>query len=88
MKDKIRAALRKMKLGKAIGPDSMSVELLEALEDYEIDKITTLLNENYDISDSTVTSKLIYIALPKKPGATDCEFHGAISLMSHATKYF
>ena len=41
----IRAAIRKMKLGKATGPGSISVELLEALEDFEIDKITTLLNK-------------------------------------------
>ena len=34
-----------MKLGKTTGPDSASVELLEALEDYGIEKITTLLNE-------------------------------------------
>ena len=33
MKDEIQAAIRKMKLGKATGPDSISVELLEALED-------------------------------------------------------
>ena len=43
MKDEIRAALQKMKLGKATGPDSISVDLLEALEDYRIDEITTLL---------------------------------------------
>ena len=44
MKDEIQAAIRKMKLGNAKGPDSISVELLETLEDYRIDKITTLLN--------------------------------------------
>ena len=34
MKDEIWAAVRKMKLGKATGPDSVSLELLEALEDW------------------------------------------------------
>ena len=57
MKDEIWAAIRKMKLGKATGPDSISVELLEALEDYGINKITTLLNE-------------IYVKREKSPGAT------------------
>ena len=33
MKDEIQAAIRKMKLGKATGTDSISVKLLEALED-------------------------------------------------------
>ena len=37
-----------MKLGKATGPGSIIVELLEALEDYGIDKITTLLNNLND----------------------------------------
>ena len=31
-------------------------------------------------------SKSIFIALPKKPGAVDCEQHRTISLMSHVTK--
>ena len=36
-----------MKLGKATCPDNMLVDLLEELEDYETDKITTLLNDNH-----------------------------------------
>ena len=31
-------------------------------------------------------SKSIFIALPKKPGTIECEFHRTISLMSHITK--
>ena len=31
-------------------------------------------------------SRSIFIALTKKPGATDCELHQTISLMSHVTK--
>ena len=31
-------------------------------------------------------TKSIFIARPKKPGATDCELHQTISLMSHMTK--
>ena len=31
-------------------------------------------------------SKSIFIAPPKKPGATECELHRTISLMSHTTK--
>ena len=70
MKDEIRAARRKMKPGKATGPDTISVEILDALEHYLIDKITTFLNEVYDtgqISPDMPKS----IALTKKPGATD-----------------
>ena len=83
LKDDIRAAIRKMKLGKATGP----VELVAALEDYGIDKITTLINGIYGIGQiSPEISKSILIALPKKLGATECELHRMISLMSHITK--
>ena len=79
--------MRKMKLGKAMGLDSVSVELLEALEDYGIDKITTLLNEIYDTSQIPPDiSKFIFIALSKKPGATECELHRTSNLMRHITK--
>ena len=48
MKDEIWATIRKMKLGKTTGPDSIAVELLEALEDNGADKIITLPNKIYD----------------------------------------
>ena len=65
MKDEIRAAIRKMKLINATGPVSISVELLEALEDYGIDKISTLLNEIYETGQiPSHISKSIFIALP------------------------
>ena len=72
MKDEVREAMRKMKTGKATGPDGLSIELIEALEEFGIEKVTTLLNEIYD------TGQI--------PGATDCELHRTISLMSHVTK--
>ncbi|GFN97983.1 dolichyl-phosphate beta-glucosyltransferase [Plakobranchus ocellatus] len=87
MKDEIRAAIRKMKAGKATGPDKISVEMIEALEEFGIEKVTELLNEIYDTGQiPTDISKSIFIALPKKPGATECELHRTISLMSHITK--
>ena len=45
MKRNIRATIIKMKSGKATDPESISVELLKALEDYGINEITTLLSE-------------------------------------------
>ena len=87
MKDEVREAIRKMKTGKATGPDGLSIELIEALEEYAIEKVTTLLNKIYDTGQIPVDmSRSIFIALPKKPGATDCELHRTISLMSHVTK--
>ncbi|GFO07993.1 Down syndrome critical region protein 3 homolog [Plakobranchus ocellatus] len=87
MKEEVETAIKKMKHGKAIGPDNISVELIEALEDFGIGKVTHLLNEIYDTGQTpTDLCKSIFIALPKKPGATECELHRTISLMSHITK--
>ena len=68
VKNEIWAAIRKMKLGKATGPDSISVELLEAFKNYGIDKITLLFNEIHDTGQIPPDiSKSIFISLPKKP---------------------
>ena len=59
-----------MKSGKATCPRSISVELLEALEVYGIDKnikITTLLNKIYGTGQIPPDiPKSIFIALPKE----------------------
>ena len=44
MKDEVREAMRKMKTSKATGLDGLSIELIEALEEYGIEKVKTLLN--------------------------------------------
>ena len=48
MKDEVGAAVIKTKLGKATGPNSISVEHSEAFEGCGIGKITTVLNKIYD----------------------------------------
>ncbi|GFO03075.1 endonuclease-reverse transcriptase [Plakobranchus ocellatus] len=84
MKEEVETAIKKMKYGKATGPDNISVELIEALEDFGIGKVTHLLNEIYDTRQiPTDLSMSIFIAVPKKPGATECELHRT---MSHITK--
>ncbi|GFR90337.1 LINE-1 retrotransposable element ORF2 protein [Elysia marginata] len=87
MKDEVRAAIRKMKAGKATGPGGVAVEMIEALEEYGVEKLTSLLNEIYDTGEiPTDISRSVFFALPKKPGGTECELHRTISLMSHVTK--
>ena len=89
MKDEVRETMRKMKTGKATDPDGLSIELIEALEEYGIEKVTTLLNEIYNTGQIPVDmSRSIFIALPKKPGAADCELHRTISLMSQLQSCF
>ncbi|GFN78083.1 LINE-1 retrotransposable element orf2 protein [Plakobranchus ocellatus] len=79
MKEEVETAIKKMKHGKATGSDNISVELIEALEDFGIEK-------SHTGQIPTDLSKSIFIALPKKPGATECELHRTISLMSQITK--
>ena len=65
----------------------MSVELLDALEEHGIVKITTLLKKIFDSGQVPPDfSNFIFIALPKKPEGRECELHRTISLMSHITK--
>ncbi|GFS20590.1 hypothetical protein ElyMa_006903200 [Elysia marginata] len=76
MNDEVRAAIRKMKAGKATGPDGVAAEMIEALEECGVEKLTYLLNEIYDTGEiSADISRSVFIALPKKPGATECELH-------------
>ena len=87
LKEEVQRALKKMKSGKATGPDNIPVEIITVLEDLGIDMTTKLLNAIYD--SGTIPEDLcksVFIALPKTPGATECELHRTISLMSHFTK--
>ena len=87
MKDGVRKAVKSMKKGKAAGPDKITVEMIESLDEFGIDMLTDFLNAIYDTGEiPSDLSKSIFIALPKKPGATECESHRTISLMSHITK--
>ena len=68
--------MKKTKKGKAPGPDNITIELLEALEEFGVDQITKFLNNIYDTGEIPEDlSKSIFITLPKK-----------IRLMSHLTK--
>ena len=79
--------LFKLIYGKATGPDNISVEMLEALEGIGINKMESVMNKMYDTGKiQRCLSRSIFVTLPKKAGATECELHRTISLMSHITK--
>src|SRR5579872_4891928 len=87
LKDEVRFAIKHMKRNKACGPDNIFAELLHAAEEFSVEKITEIANDIYnsgEIPDDL--SKSIFIALPKKPGAIECELHRTISLMSVVLK--
>ena len=87
MAEEVLHALKKMKEGKATGTDGVATEMISVLGDLGIERVTDILNKIYNtgyIPEDMRRS--IFIALPKKPGATDCGQHRTISLMSHLTK--
>ncbi|GFR75502.1 RNA-directed DNA polymerase from mobile element jockey-like [Elysia marginata] len=87
LKDEVRTAIWKMKNGKATGPDNIAAEQIKALDEFDINKITELLDEIYETGEIPKEMlKSIFIALPKKDGATECELHRTISFMSKVTK--
>ena len=87
LRSEVRAAMAKMKRNKAAGPDEIVIELVIALEDFGIEKVTEVNNKIYNTGEIPEDlSKSIFIALPKRAGANECELHRTISLMSHITK--
>ena len=87
MREEVENTIKNMKTGKANGPDMISTEMMQALEGIELDAITKMLNTIYDTGEIPKEMlQSIFIVLPKKQGATECEQHRTISLMSHMTK--
>ena len=87
LKEEVRKAIQSLRPGKAPGDDEITAEMLQALDDIGLDKITELCNKIYDtgyIPDDMKRST--FIALPKKAKAVNCTDFRTISLMSHVTK--
>ena len=82
-------AIKNTQLGKAPGDDGITTEMLKALEEFGIEKLTDLYNEIY--SSGIFPEELlmsVYITLPKQARATDCSNFRTISLMPHTLKIF
>ena len=87
IEEEVRKALMKMKAGKVVGPDNIAVEMIEALDDFGIAKTAEMANSFYSSGNfPPELTKSAFVAIPKKPGAIECEFHRKISLMSYVTK--
>jgi len=83
----VQHALEKIKTGKAVGPDGMSADILKAMGDIGLKKLTDLCNAIYDTGHIPEDMRRsVFVALPKKPKATECKDHRTISLMSHVLK--
>ncbi|GFR76701.1 RNA-directed DNA polymerase from mobile element jockey-like [Elysia marginata] len=87
LKAEVEKTINDMKNGKAAGPDQIPIELLQALGNWGIDQLTKLLNRIYDTGNIPKDMLIsTFITLQKKPGATECENHRTVSLMSHTLK--
>lgn len=85
LKDEVRSAL-KLKLIKA-GPDEIVAEMLSALGNFGIDKITEVIHKIDNSGDILEDfTKYIFVILPKRPGENKCKHHQTISLTRHVTK--
>ena len=71
LKDEIKSSLRRMKYGKAIGPENISVEMLDALENIGINKMESIMNKMHDTGKiPRALARSIFVTLPKTAGAT------------------
>src|SRR5215469_12186722 len=87
LNEEVEDAMNKMKFGKAVGNDGIALEMLKALGNFAVEKITTLANKIYESGELTShMSKSVFIAIPKVQGTLECEKHRTISIMSHVTK--
>ena len=77
LKSEVEKALHKMKNGKALGEDQISAEMLKALYDFGIEKLTILFTSG------CLRHLLLY---RKKTKAIDCGDFRTLNLMSHITK--
>ena len=87
MKNEVKQAIKSMKINKAAGPDGIFAEMIQSLNELGVHVMTKLINKIYDTGEIREDlTKSIFIALPKRSGATECELHRTISQMSHVTK--
>ncbi|KAG1674114.1 RNA-directed DNA polymerase from mobile element jockey [Nymphon striatum] len=87
LKEEITAATKSLKNGKACGPDEISAEMLRALGDFGVDRITEICNDIYNTGYLPEDMrKSVFITIPKKAHAVECSDYRTISLMSHVTK--
>ena len=73
LKQEVKKAIDTLRPGKSPGEDEMTTEILQALDEIGIDKITELYNKIYNtryIQDDM--KKSTFISIPKKAKAVNC----------------
>ncbi|KAK3528212.1 hypothetical protein QTP86_026675 [Hemibagrus guttatus] len=87
-KDEVRKALKRMKSGKAVGPDDISVEVWKCLGEAAVEFLTSLFNrvlESERMPEEWRRSVLVPI-FKNKGDVQSCSNYRGIKLMSHTMK--
>lgn len=64
--------------------DEIVIELLRVFDGLWLDEVTEVINVLYDSGEMLEgLSRCVFVALPKKLGAKECEIHLLISSMSY-----
>ena len=48
LRSEVRTVIKMMRKNKAAGPDGVVIEMIEALEEYGVEKLTEIINKIYD----------------------------------------
>ncbi|MCJ8738186.1 hypothetical protein PDJAM_G00032520 [Pangasius djambal] len=87
-KDEVRKALKRMKSGKAVGPDDITVEVWKCLGEAAVEFLTSLFNrvlESEKMPEEWRRSVLVPI-FKNKGNVQSCSNYRGIKLMSHTMK--
>ena len=87
LQSEVEGVIKDMKIGKASGNDEITTEMLKALNDVGIKRLTEICNLVYE--HAYIPSEMnqsIFVRLPKKQKATNCSEYRTLSLMSHVLK--
>lgn len=86
-KDEVRKALKRMKSGKAVGPDDIPVEVWKCLGEMSVDFLTRLFNRILDSNKMPDEwRKSVLVPIYKKGDVQSCSNYRGIKLMSHTMK--
>lgn len=89
LRGEIEHALKRMKTGKATGPDEIPIELIKLFDEDVIDILLDLFNNIYETGEIPKQWLLsTFVLIPKKPNPRECSDYRTIALMSHTLKLF